>query len=210
MDPEHERINDVAEFAMQTFSTPRLRGATSAKKQAARPHVEHTASHSHGGKPQGRRLCCEGPRTRGSQAGDERRSGIVRGLAASDSASRAASAEGAKTSREASGFTARRAHKSATSIRKAHVARIGPVMTALAGDRRRSCRLVRQTAITARHAEAQDRREHDAAERTRVRSCRRRQPENMTCRRKPMSPAGIRVEFHSRHPKRTGVRRRGR
>jgi hypothetical protein len=101
-----------------------------AKPPAARPPSSFTASHSQGEKPQGRRRF---PKVRGRAGRDakiKRRSGIVHSTAAVDSASRPASAEGAKTSREAPGQTAllcvRQCDEAQRSeVRAAQVARSG-------------------------------------------------------------------------------------
>lgn len=116
--------HDRSKTSRQTFSrrvhaasrrsVASQRGAKNARQV---PHQAPPHSHSQSEKPQGRRpglsreVTCrsrerhrrEGPQTRGSQRGEQRRSGIVRWPAASDSASRSERAEGEKTSREASG-----------------------------------------------------------------------------------------------------------
>lgn len=116
--------------------------------------------------------------------------------------------KGMKTSREDSGLTSRRARISATEFRAAHAARAGTVMTASLARLREVMPIGSATHSRRRSTSRRSiDREHDAAiaRHIRVRSCRRRQPEEQDHRRKPIPPADVRAKIIRDDSKRVGV-----
>ena len=112
---------------------------------------------------------CEGPRTRGSHAHEQtpKRDRPGRGRHGQRIADRKA-LKGTKTSREASDERRGVSVNSATLLRAAHVARIGPVMTASPATAGGHADWFGKLRDASEDAEAQAHCEHDAARATRT------------------------------------------